>query len=63
MTKRHLAHANLLPYHNMGIGKAREAGLVQEEFKMPSDEDLLRAAGQLRAAGIQVEIMGYEEDG
>lgn len=63
MTERHLTHANLLPYHNMGIGKAREAGLVQEEFETPPDEILIRAAGQLRAAGIQVEIMGHEEDG
>ncbi len=61
LTARGLYVANLLPYHNMGIGKAREAGMVQEEFATPPDDVLRRAAGQLRDGGIQVTIMGHED--
>ncbi len=57
-----LTTVNLLPYHNMGIGKAREAGMVQEEFETPPDAVLTRAAGQLRDVGIHVTIMGHDDD-
>ena len=52
---------NLLPYHNMGIGKAREAGIVQEEFETPPDEVLEAARKILSDAGLHVTVMGHEE--
>lgn len=61
MLEKKLTEANLLPYHNMGIGKAHEAGMEQVEFGTPSDEILTRAAECLRKAGIQTTIMGREE--
>ncbi len=51
---------NLLPYHNMGIGKAREAGIEQEEFETPPDEVLETARRILSDAGLHVTVMGHE---
>lgn len=56
-----LSTVNLLPYHNMGLGKAREAGLSQEEFETPSDEILEEARQLLASAGLQVTVMGRED--
>lgn len=33
-----LSRVDLLPYHNLGIGKMKRIGGVQEEFEAPSDE-------------------------
>lgn len=60
MLRLGLDTVNLLPYHNMGIGKAREAGIEQEEFETPSDETLETARGILSDAGLHVTIMGHE---
>lgn len=38
-----LQTVNLLPYHNMGISKAREAEIQQEEFETPPNEILEQA--------------------
>ena len=60
MLRLGLDTVNLLPYHNMGIGKAREAGIEQEEFETPSDETLETARGILSDAGLHVTVMGHE---
>ncbi|MEG1682231.1 MAG: glycyl-radical enzyme activating protein [Oscillospiraceae bacterium] len=61
MTQLGLSTVHLLPYHNMGIGKAREAGIVQAEFETPSDEILAHARQLLLDAGLQVIVMGHED--
>ena len=60
MLRLGLDTVNLLPYHNMGIGKAREAGIEQEEFETPSDETLETDRGILSDAGLYVTVMGHE---
>lgn len=49
---------DLLPYHNLGISKARNIGEVQEEFETPDDELLLLLANKLESLNIKVNIMG-----
>lgn len=56
-----LQEVNLLPYHNMGIGKGREAGIRQEEFETPSNEMLEAARTLLKDAGLRVAVMGHED--
>lgn len=62
MTARGLKTVHLLPYHNMGISKAREAGLEQREFETPPDEVLEQGRDLLRELGLQVEIMGRDDE-
>ena len=59
---RGLKTIHLLPYHNLGVSKAREAGLEQETFETPPDEVLDQARALLRQMGLQVEIMGRDEE-
>lgn len=61
MLRLGLQEVNLLPYHNMGIGKGREAGIQQEEFETPSDETLEAARTLLESAGLHVAVMGHED--
>lgn len=61
MVQLGLHEVHLLPYHNMGLSKAREAGLVQEEFETPPDDVLERNRAILAAAGLKVIVMGREE--
>ena len=56
-----LKRANLLPYHNMGISKARQAGIEQKEFETPSDELLLGFAEILKEYGVEATIMGMDD--
>lgn len=56
-----LETVHLLPYHNMGIAKAREAGIQQETFETPPDETLEAAKDLLTAAGLRVTIMGHQD--
>jgi glycyl-radical enzyme activating protein len=53
--------AHLLPYHKLGIKKAREMGIEQEEFSAPSKEVLLRIKNQLESKGVCVEIAGMDD--
>lgn len=62
MLRLGLREINILPYHNMGIGKAREAGLEQEEFETPPDDVLEQARELFKAAGLQVTVMGHEDN-
>lgn len=61
MKKLGLGSVHLLPYHNMGVGKARQAGIVQDEFETPDDETLEKARELLSEAGIDVTVMGHED--
>lgn len=60
MRQNHLRTIHLLPYHDMGIAKAREMGIEQKRFETPSDEVLEAAAKLLRSYGLTAEIMGKE---
>ena len=62
MLRLGLTEINLLPYHNMGIGKAVQADLEQEEFETPPDEILEEARGLFQAAGLHVAVMGHEDN-
>ena len=57
-----LKRVDLLPYHQMGLSKAREAGLVQEAFETPPDEVLETLRGLLADRGLQVVVMGHEDN-
>lgn len=48
----------LLPYHNLGTGKMRNIGGVQEEFVTPSEERMNRIESIMSDAGCEVEISG-----
>lgn len=52
---------HLLPYHNMGLGKAREAGIRQEEFETPSEKILEISRNVFETAGLNVTIMGHQD--
>lgn len=56
-----IRRVDILPYHNMGLSKAREAGLVQEKFETPSDEILEKHRQFYEAAGFTVTVMGHED--
>lgn len=60
MLRLGLGEVHLLPYHNMGVGKGREAGILQETFETPAD-DVLEGHRQLfLQAGLRVTVMGHE---
>lgn len=61
MLENRLTQLNLLPYHNMGISKGREAHIYQQEFETPSDAILHNAKDFFEKKGIFVQIMGREE--
>lgn len=61
MKEHHLEQVNFLPYHNMGIGKGREVGIIQEEYETPSDELLEKVRALYESHGIKTTIMGKED--
>lgn len=61
MLKHQLKTVNFLPYHSMGISKAREVGIIQDKFETPSDETLEAVRTLFQEKGINVTIMGHEE--
>ena len=61
MQQLQLHEVHLLPYHNMGVSKAGEAGIEQEQFVTPPDEILERNRSILAATGLTVLVMGHEE--
>ena len=61
MIRLGLGEVHLLPYHNLGVSKAREAGIVQEVFETPPDDVLERRRQLFQQAGLKVLIMGHEE--
>lgn len=61
MNQLGLETVHLLPYHRMGLSKAREAGLEQPAFETPPDSVLEQARERLRQHRLHVEIMGREE--
>ena len=49
---------SLLGYHEMGVSKARNAGLEYQTFEAPSEERMETIKELYRNAGIDVEISG-----
>lgn len=50
---------NLLPYHNLGIGKKRNLGGKQEEFSQPSEERIEAIEAYFRnSINLEVEVLG-----
>ena len=49
---------SLLGYHEMGVSKARHAGLEFDSFEAPSHERLVEIREQMCSAGIDAEISG-----
>ena len=61
MKKYGLRQVNFLPYHNMGISKAREIGVVQNEYEAPTDEYLEEVRDLFVKNGIITVVMGKEK--
>ncbi len=59
-TAHGLEAVTLLPYHELGISKARHLGRDAQVFEPPSHERLLEIAALFRAAGMRAEILGEE---
>lgn len=57
-----LCRVELLPYHTMGISKARDCGFTQERFSAPSEKDMERILVQFRQRGIRALVMGKSEE-
>ncbi|MBR5430656.1 MAG: glycyl-radical enzyme activating protein [Firmicutes bacterium] len=52
MNELGLTEATLLPYHSLGLSKARGVGLTQEEFSAPAPERLAAIQLELAACGV-----------
>ena len=61
LAEHRLGTVHLLPYHKLGIKKAREMGVMQDEFSAPSKNILLRIRSQLESKGLNVEIAGMDD--
>ena len=61
MKKNHLERVNFLPYHNMGIAKGREVGIIQDEYEEPSEERLEEVRKLFQDNGIDTIVMGKEK--
>ena len=60
MKQHSLKTVNFLPYHSMGISKAREVDIIQEKYAEPSEDILAYARRKFEKNGINVTIMGKE---
>ena len=61
MKKNHLKRVNFLPYHNMGVAKGREVGIIQDEYEEPSEKHLEEVIKLFQGNGIDTIIMGKEK--
>ena len=52
--------ATLLPYHNLGISKARNVGMDIREFSPPASEKTEKLSAVYNSAGIDTAILGKE---
>jgi pyruvate formate lyase activating enzyme len=52
---------HLLPYHNLGVGKEKNVGGIQEEFEPPTEERLQEIKEYfVHEVNLNVEVMGRE---
>ena len=51
---------NLIPYHELGRGKAKSRGLTQDIYTTPTDEHLDEIIATLVKWGLYVTVMGRE---
>lgn len=54
-------HVSLIPYHELGISKARHVGRPEKTFSPPSEEKLDEIKKLYESKGINVEIVGRDE--
>ena len=53
-----IGKVTLLPYHDLGVSKARNTGTQQEIFSPPGEERLQEICDEFEARGIKPEILG-----
>ncbi|MBP1736293.1 MAG: glycyl-radical enzyme activator family protein [Oscillospiraceae bacterium] len=53
-----LTQLHLIPYHGMGLSKARELGMEQERFEAPAQQQMREAAQLFQRYDIKTDIMG-----
>ncbi|MGE4354093.1 MAG: hypothetical protein AB7D36_08425, partial [Oscillospiraceae bacterium] len=58
MRRNGLEHIEILPYHSMGVSKARQMGLQQETFETPTDAKLNDVRESFYKRGLAAQIMG-----
>ena len=56
--EHHIPRVTLLPYHSLGVSKARHVGSCQERFEAPPEELLEEFCGIFEVAGVHAEISG-----
>ena len=61
MNRLGLERADGLPYHSLGVGKARNIGAAAEEFETPPDGHIEQIIRWFNEEGIPVRIMGRDE--
>jgi pyruvate formate lyase activating enzyme len=57
-----VGHAVLIPYHNLGVSKARNIGGGMDEYEAPPDCAMRAALDVLCGHGIETVILGDEEN-
>lgn len=60
MKKHGLDTVNFLPYHSMGISKAKEVDIIQDKYEEPSEDTLAHVRKKFEENNIKVTIMGKE---
>jgi pyruvate formate lyase activating enzyme len=55
---RNVKEIDILPYHKLGIGKAKRLGKKAKSFEKPSDEMVENIAKEFKSSGFKVKIGG-----
>ena len=55
---RHISEINILPYHTLGVEKAKRLGKKAKIFKKPSDRTLNQTLESIKSIGFDVKIGG-----
>ena len=56
--EHYISRVTLLPYHSLGVSKARHVGSEQERFEAPSEEHVEQIRMLFKDSGMQCEISG-----
>lgn len=58
MEQHGLYQLDILPYHKIGLQKARELGIEQDEFETPLNEHMMKVKEYCQKHGIETNVMG-----